>query len=98
MKKQSIMTTTSAALAIALTGVILVSCDGKKAPISEHNRGYNEGVKETREAQNEAGIIGAAVQESKVMFGVGKEAKSDDFNAGYRKGVKEELNKTYPDK
>lgn len=92
------MKTTTITVALALTGVALVSCDGKKAPISEQNRGYNEGVRETREAQNEAGIIGAAVQESKVMFGVGKEGKSDDFNAGYRQGVKEELNKTYPDK
>ena len=83
---------------IALAGGSLVSCDGKKAPISESNRGYNQGVSETRKAQNEAGIIGAAVQESKVMFGTGKEGKSDDYNSGYRQGVKEELNKTYPDK
>jgi len=92
------MQTTLTILATAFIGGSLVSCDGKKAPITEENRGYNEGVRETRKAQNEAGIIGAAVQETKVMFGAGKEGKSDDFNAGYRQGVKEELNKTYPDK
>lgn len=92
MKTKSKMTTTLFTVALALTGGALVSCD------SEQDRGYKEGVRETREAQNEAGIIGAAVQESKVMFGVGKEGESADFNAGYRQGVKDELNKTYPDK
>lgn len=97
MKIQFQLKSTWAALAITLAGACL-SCDGKKAPISEHNRGYNEGVRETRQAQNDAGVIGAAVQESKGVFGAGKEGKSADYNAGYRKGIKEELKQSYPQK
>ena len=97
MKKQFQLKSAWVALVITLAGASL-SCDGKKAPVSQHNRGYNEGVRETRQAQNEAGIIGAAVQESKAAFGAGKEGKSDDYNAGYRQGIKKELEKSHPQK
>jgi len=97
MKMQYQLKSTCVVLIIALAGASL-SCDGKKAPVSEHNRGYNEGVRETRQAQNEAGIIGSAVQESKAALGAGKDGKSADYNAGYRQGIKKELEKSNPQK
>jgi len=73
-----------------LTLFSLSSCE------REHDKGYEDGVNETREAINDGGVIGGAAQELKADYGSGRKGESSDYNAGYREGINDELDQSYP--
>lgn len=65
--------------------------DGKRVPLSDYDKGFNNGVEVMRQARQEAGELGAGAvkvgTDFRTAFGPIDDSKSPDWNAGFQRGL-----------
>lgn len=73
----------------------LSGCGPAGLEITDHQQGYNHGVREVREVRKSGGVLMEMGMQTANSLGVrpSNEKKSADWNAGYQQGVKDELAK-----
>lgn len=86
-------------LCSVVVGLLIVAgCgDGKRVPITDYDKGYNEGVNVVRESRQKMGelVTGAVMVGTEIRNAVGpiNESKNADWNAGTRKGMWDAYNR-----
>ena len=73
----------------------VAGCGPAGLEFTDHQQGYNHGVREVREVRKSGGVLMEMGMQTANSLGVrpSNEKKSADWNAGYQQGVKDELAK-----